>query len=396
MKWGLGPLVAAGLLVAAAQPAAARAKPPIQPQAYRDQPPLAYVGEGRLFILDGKGHRPRPVRGANGACCAAWAPDAQHLAFKRGPELWIVRRDGSRPQRLTRSASTWEWSADGGAIAVVPAGSGPHGVAVYSVIKPGVHGTFLPDREVVDVAWAPVGRRLAVSVSSPPELVMLEVPGPYGEDCPALCPERPQPLTVTSGLPASGAVFLAGWSPDVDVLAVALATDPRDIRARAGDLMLVPGTGGAAQFVAHAFTDHASVTWGKSRERFLVVTPLSDQSSGLHLCRPSGVCELVTTTVSPPGPQPAWSGDGRFAFVRRNASGSGQLVIAQPDGPSPVEVSHASDGVSAPTWMPDTRHLLFARGGALWLVEPHAGEPVAIAEPVDEPRDGRAAFARAP
>src|SRR5438445_23248 len=78
------------------------------------------------------------------------------------------------------------------------------------------------------MAWAGLGRRIAVSAvpadapgggGSQAQLFMLEVPGPYGEDCPALCPETPLSIPVEHPVAESGPL-LAGWSPNVESIAL--------------------------------------------------------------------------------------------------------------------------------------------------------------------------------
>ena len=53
------------LVMALAAPGAAAAGtgPAPRPEAYHDQPPLAYVSEGRVLVLDGNGNPPVRVRG---------------------------------------------------------------------------------------------------------------------------------------------------------------------------------------------------------------------------------------------------------------------------------------------------------------------------------------------
>ncbi|MCA9300043.1 MAG: hypothetical protein KDA28_13315, partial [Phycisphaerales bacterium] len=64
-------------------------------------------------------------------------------------------------------------------------------------------------------------------------------------------------------------------------------------------------------------------------------------------------------------------------------SATRRLVVAGIDGAGPRTI--AVDGVAAPRWSTDGRHLVFWRAGALWLVDADGGPPIAIADGV-EPR----------
>src|SRR2546421_11979225 len=91
--------VGLALVMALATPEAAAAGtgPAPRAEAYRDQPPLAYVSEGRVLVLDGKGSPPVRVPGVADACCVAFSPDSAYLAFeRRGAPL------GARPTRPRR------------------------------------------------------------------------------------------------------------------------------------------------------------------------------------------------------------------------------------------------------------------------------------------------------
>src|SRR5215204_6580458 len=93
------------MTLAAPGAAAAGTGPAPRPQAYRDQPPLAYVSEGRVLVLDGKGNPPVRVRGVADACCVAFSPDGYYVAFERRGDLWVAEHDGSELHRVARSAA---------------------------------------------------------------------------------------------------------------------------------------------------------------------------------------------------------------------------------------------------------------------------------------------------
>jgi hypothetical protein len=266
--------VALVLAFAVAVPAPAQTPSTPQPDAYRNQPALAYVSKGRVFVLDGKGSPPLRVRGTTGACCVAFSPDGYYVAFQQRGDLWVVEHDGSELHRVARSVGRWAWAPDGQALAVIPkparGGGGGTGITIYGAEDSRIRDTQLPDYRVLDLAWSGLGRRLAVSAvpagkpAARAEVFMLEVPGPYGEDCPALCPEAPVHVPVDHPDSSSGPLF-AGWSPSVDSIAVWTAPD------NGATLGLVSPRGGGITPIAQTVVRRAWVQWSRGGDRLLVV-----------------------------------------------------------------------------------------------------------------------------
>lgn len=395
-------LLTIAVIVAGARPGVAeaeRAGSRLDPASYRDQPPLAYVSAGQVFILDGKGHPPRRVDRATGACCVAWAPDGTSVAFQRGSELWITREDGTGTRRVARNVRKWSWAPDGEAIAVTPNPApigGATGIDFYAVERPRARVTQLRGYRVLDFAWAGLGRRLAVSAlppagSGPAALFMLEVAGPYG-DCADLCPEPAQPVAMDPSTGGPLDVYFAAWSPTVS--AIALWTGPADAAPAGGaiELSLLSPAGGARTQLARTIVDRAWIRWSPGGDRLLVVDGSGrdrDSAHVLKLCAPPLACRVVSgPTVS--AADPAWSGDGRMAYVlTRRSSPTGPVSApgtAEPstglwvaDGDAARAQLVAAGAVSAPHWLPDTRHLVFVRDHQLWLVNADRGDATAIA-----------------
>jgi len=113
--------VGLALVMALATPEAVAAGtgPAPRAEAYRDQPPLAYVSEGRVLVLDGVGSPPVPVPGVADACCVAFSPDSNYLAFERRGDLWVAEHTGGELHRAARSVARWSWAPDGQALAIV-------------------------------------------------------------------------------------------------------------------------------------------------------------------------------------------------------------------------------------------------------------------------------------
>jgi dipeptidyl aminopeptidase/acylaminoacyl peptidase len=392
------------LVMALAAPGAAAAgtAPAPRPDAYRDQPPLAYVSKGRVLVLDGKGNPPVGVRGVTDACCVAFSPDGYYVAFERRGDLWVVEHDGSELHRIARSVARWEWAPDGQALAIVrkasPGRTDGAGIEFVGADDPGIRETQLPRHRVLDMAWAGYGRRIAVSAvpagdtndtGTAAQLFMLEVPGPYGEDCPALCPETP--LSVPVEHPeATSAPLLAGWSPNVEN--IALWTAPRN----GATLGVVSPRGGGITPIAGTLVRRSWVQWSRNGDRLLVVEGTARETDAprvLLLCTNATACRPIAGGDEAVA-DPAWSRSGGMAYVRTDRR---ELWIANGDGDDAHRVAAAGEGVAAPRWLPDTRHLLFVRDGRVWLLDATgSGDGGAPAVPVAGPIGRRRAASTAP
>ncbi|HMF84033.1 MAG TPA: hypothetical protein VKI01_12230 [Acidimicrobiia bacterium] len=384
-------VVALALAVAVSTTAAAEPAPRTDPPAYRDQPPLAFVSDGRVLILDGRGNAPIRVPGVDDACCVAFSPDSYYVAFERGGDLWVAEHDGTELHRVARSVARWEWAPDGQALAVVR--EHRTGIEFVGADDARIRATLLADHRVLDMSWAGYGRRIAVSavpISGRPgagagaELFMLEVPGPYGNDCPALCPEAPVPVPV-SHRETGSRPLLAGWSPNIQ--AIALWTAPAD----GGTLGVVSPHGGDVTPIAGTLVRRSWVQWSRNGDRLLVVEGTAREAGApraLLLCTGPSSCRPVAGGDEAVA-DPAWSRSGAMAYVGTERR---QLWVANPDGAEARGLEAAGDGVAAPRWLPDGRHLVFVRDRRVWLLDAGNAARPAAAVPVAGPlgRDGAA------
>ena len=300
------------MALATPEAAAAGTGPAPRAEAYRDQPPLAYVSEGRVLVLDGEGNKALRVPGVADACCVAFSPASDYLAFERRGDLWVAEHTGAELHRVARSVARWSWAPDGQALAVVRResadGTGGTGIEFVGAEDSGIRTTLLPGHRVLDMAWAGLGRRIAVSAvpadapgrgGSQAQLFMLEVPGPYGEDCPALCPEAPLSIPVEHPVAESGPL-LAGWSPNVE--SIALWTAPRN----GATLGVVSPRGGGITPIAGTLVRRSWVQWSRNGDRLLVV-----QGTAREVSAPRALLLCTDTTAC----RPIAGGDGDV-FVR--------------------------------------------------------------------------------
>ena len=132
---------------------------------------------------------------------------------------------------------------------------------------------------------------------------MLEVPGPYGEDCPALCPETPLSVPVEHPEATSGPL-LAGWSPNVE--SIALWTAP----GNGATLGVVSPRGGGITPIAGTLVRRSWVQWSRNGDRLLVVEGTAREAG------------------APPSAPAVHERDGLPAHRRRRRSGRRPGVVA--------------------------------------------------------------------
>jgi dipeptidyl aminopeptidase/acylaminoacyl peptidase len=385
----LGGVGLALVMALAAPEAAAGAGPAPRVEAYRDQPPLAYVSEGRVLVLEGEGNAPVRVPGVADACCVAFSPDSNYLAFERRGDLWVAEHNGGELHRVARSVARWSWAPDGQALAVVRRTSpGRTGIEFVGAEDSGIRTTLLSGHRVLDMAWAGLGRRIAVSAvpadapgggGSQAQLFMLEVPGPYGEDCPALCPETPLSIPVERPVAESGPL-LAGWSPNVE--SIALWTAPTN----GATLGVVSPNGGGITPIAGTLVRRSWVQWSRNGDSLLVVQGTAREVGApraLLLCTDTTACHPIAGGDEAVA-DPAWSRSGTMAYVRSDRR---ELWIANRDGADARRIDAAGEGVAAPRWLPDSRHLVFVRDGRVWLLDTTGpGGAIPVAGPVGRRR----------
>jgi len=88
---------------------------------------------------------------------------------------------------------------------------------------------------------------------------------------------------------------------------------------------------------------------------------------------------------------PAWSRSGAMAYVRSDRR---QLWVANRDGGDARPLVAAGEGVAAPRWLPDGRHLVFVRDRHVWLLDAldaTGGDAVPVAGPLGRARAAPAA-----
>jgi Tol biopolymer transport system component len=317
-----------------------------------------------------------------------------------------MRADEPTRVRVLVSATVadWQWSPTRAVLAVVNQTAARNGsIALFSA----------PDFATPDanptatgfpagfLAWSPDGARLLFNTytAQPPFVDQLWSVDESG--CPPACTSSPREIPV--GIhpePQSDLGFLfGGWSADGSRLLIRLDTAHSASSVMDGLAVESITLDGASKVELPGMLVKPSWTATVPGTATAVMAVGGQRDWDAH--RQLDSCDLDTGACTPlvvnPGPtiDPAVSPDGRrLAYVAtdpvvfaNNAelppkssirwSRSRRLVVTSLDNQNPQVI--ATDGVVAPRWAADARHLVFWRAGYLWLVDADRPEPVAIA-----------------
>jgi WD40 repeat protein len=386
------------------------------PDAFRGFGRLAYPSEGGLVILDGTGGAPRSVSFPAPVDRVRWSPDGEWLAVHIHSDsyaasgqsaLFALRADSTTPVRMPVSAAAadWEWSPTHDVLAVVdqPAAARNGSITVFAApdFTAPVSTPIPAEFPVGFLAWSPDGSRLFFKSYSLDGSFVDRLWSVDEQRCPPTC--SPAPTEFPTGIAADansdvGLVF-AGWSGDATRLLLWL-----DI-AHSGSVMMdglavasitVDGRAKAELPRMLAKPSWVATVLGTNRA-IIAVGGFRTWDSHRQL----DSCDLETGACTPlvvnPGPtiDPAVSPDGRrLAYVATDKivfanndelppkssirwSRSRRLVVAGLENQDPKII--ATDGVVAPRWAADGRHLVYWRAGYLWLVDADNPAPIAIA-----------------
>lgn len=374
---------------------------------------LAFVAAGGLVVADGAtGQAWEVAPPGSGAFTPRWSADGQWLAYLRDFDgtagtLWISRADGTdgRPAPVPSRVGPdgFRWSPTAPVLAVAPAG----GDLWWVEPGGGAHPLKAAAEPVPSFAWAPGGRDLAYALPFP------SGGGTTGGHALFTLPAQggtPRRVYTAEG---HGLALAGWWQAGCRILAWQIPGGFASLQADGAPLLAITLDGAAAPLRMAGDPEDPVVTLVRPEwvvpgpgSRLLVVA-----GGGREAWRGKGVaaCDGETLRCTPlPRPagavslDPAWApGGARVALVRAQgapaAPGSAldpaewvrtrTLWVAAPDGAGAYTLPAAGQGVQAPAWHQDGRHLLFVRDRALWVLE--AGQPEVpprlAAAPLDAP-----------
>ena len=155
----------------------------------------------------------------------------------------------------------------------------------------------------------------------------------------------------------------ATYSPDGHRLAVTLSKDGNP------ELYVTSASGGGARRLTHTPGVESSPTWSPDGNEIIYS---SDEGGSPKLYRISagGGTGRLLATGHGYNTEPSWSPDGKKVAYTVREGGSFQVAIMNLDGGGNRIVGEGQD----PVWGADSRHLIFASGGSLMMLDAQTGQ----------------------
>ncbi|MTI86221.1 MAG: hypothetical protein FH756_20585 [Firmicutes bacterium] len=374
--------------------------PQVNFETFRDQGKLAFIWDGRLYVLNGDSGTLDKLSEPGKASKLKWSADGQWLAYVNGDnQLQITRTDGTEFYEVAGlkesmyNAPDFAWSPAANVLAVVPDVKKRD---IY-LIQPGETPLQLTDvyTGASSFCWALDGKTIAYVDTLPYDPndpvnrvdVLHKIPAEGGEAARLYTAE-------------GAAIRLAGWQPDKKEVLFWLSPG-HSASAMADGLKLytVPLTGGKSQAIATTLVYPEWLTWSKDGTKLLAVAGSGREiwkNKSLSLFTPqTGSCVNLPQRTDTVRLYPDWSNKGdMFCFLEAPdlSNGNGEnsisnwrqaraLGIANADGTGARPLDEAGTGLGRPLWSRDGEHILYLKDSIVWLIDISGGTPVRIVGP---------------
>ncbi len=150
----------------------------------------------------------------------------------------------------------------------------------------------------------------------------------------------------------------ASFSPDGDRLALTISKDGNP------ELYTIGANGGGARRLTHTHGVESGPTWSPSGDE--IIYSSDDRGSPqLYRISASGGSGQMISTGHNYCTEPNWSPDGKKVAFNVRSGGEFQIAVLDLQGGGVHIVGVGED----PAWGPDSRHVVFTEGGALYLLD---------------------------
>jgi len=285
---------------------------------------------------------------------ASWSPNGEQIAYARGNELFLAKRDGSDSHRLatlTGPASWPRWSPDGKVLRFTIDDSKTGSQSLWEVASDGTHLRPLlpswssPPSECCG-NWTPDGSYYVFQSQHATNTNSLWA---IRENSGFLRKRNREPVQLTTG---PGHMFGAVPSRDGKKLFAIQG---------ASQGQLVRYDGKSQQFLPY-LSGISAIQLGFSKDGQWVAY-MSYPDEALWRSKVDGTERLQLTSSPMGGLQPQWSPDGkRIAFAGNMPGKPLHVYIVSADGGALEEVSHGARDELFPTWSGDGDSLFFGHG----------------------------------
>ncbi|MEM6883721.1 MAG: biopolymer transporter Tol [Verrucomicrobiota bacterium] len=153
----------------------------------------------------------------------------------------------------------------------------------------------------------------------------------------------------------------ASFSPNGNTLALTLSKDGNT------DLYTMPATGGNPTRIARTRGTEASPSWSPDGSEIIFVSDVRG-SPQLYIVPAKGGSLSRLQTFAGYTTEPNWSPDGNFIAYSIMTAGQSQIAITDLRTKKQTIITSSGNNES-PSWARDSRHLVFARSGKLYLCD---------------------------
>ncbi len=157
------------------------------------------------------------------------------------------------------------------------------------------------------------------------------------------------------------------FSPDGGRIALTISKDGNP------ELYTISASGGSARRLSHSRGVESGPTWSPGGDEIIYSF---DGTGGPQLYRisASGGSASQISTGYGYCTEPDWSPDGKKVAFNVRSGGEFQIVVMDVGGGNKHIVASGED----PAWGPDSRHLIFSQGGALYMVDAINGQKTKV------------------
>ena len=150
----------------------------------------------------------------------------------------------------------------------------------------------------------------------------------------------------------------AAFSPDGGRLALTISKDGNP------ELYTIGASGGGARRLTRTRGVESGPTWSPDGDE--IIYSSDDRGSPqLYRISSSGGSGQMISTGHSYCTEPSWSPDGKKVAFNVRGGGEFQIAVLDLDGGGSRNVGVGQD----PAWGPDSRHIIFAEGGALYMLD---------------------------
>ena len=275
-----------------------------------------------LYLVTPNGRKRRWISRLVGT--PVWSPTGRAVAVPSGGDIYAISVESGRSRRIVRGRCREEvtgmsWAPDGKHFAFASSMSGENDTEIFTMRDDGSRLNRLTDncsRYEREPAWSRDGRRIAYSAD---DIFVMRADGSHK-------------ARLTRGKALDGS---PSWSPDGDTIVFS-----RFVGRGGSQLFIVgTGSRRKPRMLTRSRGSNADPAWAPRGGRIAFVSTRRGGLPQIYVMRSDGSGAAAITTGPDSASEPAWSSDGtRLAFVRHsdiwtmNADGTNPLRLTRFDG----------------------------------------------------------------